>query len=311
MENMIEFDRVTKLYGDVLGVNDINLQLKPGAYGLLGPNGSGKTTLLNLLVGQLTPTLGEVRVLGYSPRNSAELHSRLAYCPSGEGLYAKVSGFDWVTYLVELHGIPRPEAKQRAEHWLTVTGMKESMHRDISGYSRGMRQRTKLAQALAHDSELIILDEPFAGLDPVGRHEMTQLLRERVDAGTSVLFASHVLHDIESLTSSFLLIRGGRVLASGSKEEIYDLLVDIPTEVSVYCDQPRTLAAWLLHDPSTGSVSVTNDALQVSTTSAATLYGALPQFVDETGITITRIESASASLHELFTSLMKIHRGEA
>ncbi len=222
-----------------------------------------------------------------------------------------VSGFDWVTYLVELHGVARKEAQERAEHWLTVTGMKDAMHRHISGYSRGMRQRTKLAQALAHDSDLIILDEPFAGLDPVGRHDMTQLLRQRVDAGTSVLFASHVLHDIESLTSSFLLIRGGRVLASGSKEEIYDLLVDIPTEVSVHCSEPRSLAAWLLKDETTQDVSVANGALKVSTTSAATLYAGLPRFVAETGITITRVESASASLHELFTSLMKIHRGEA
>ena len=310
MSHMIEFDRVTKLYGTVLGANDINLTLEPGAYGLLGPNGSGKTTLLNLLVGQLTPTLGTVKVLGMNPRNSAELHSRLAYCPSSEGLYAKVSGFQWVSYLVELHGYSRTEAKERAEHWLTVTGMKDAMHRHIAGYSRGMRQRTKLSQALAHDSELIILDEPFSGLDPVGRHEMTQLLRERVDQGTSVLFASHVLHEIESLTSSFLLIRDGRVLASGSKEEIYDLLVDIPTEVNIHCDDLRALAAFLMRDESTRDSRVEGDSLRVSTTSAARLYEILPSFVRETGISIRRIESASASLHELFTSLMKIHRGE-
>lgn len=310
---MIEFERVTKLYGTVLGVNDINLSLAPGAYGLLGPNGSGKTTLLNLLVGQLVPTLGRVQVLGLTPRNSAELHRRLAYCPASEGLYANVSGFDWVRYLVELHGFSRAEAGRRAEHWLSVAGMADAMHRHISGYSRGMRQRTKLAQALAHDSEIIVLDEPFSGLDPVGRHEMTQLLRQRVADGTSVLFASHVLHEIESLTSSFLLIRDGRVLASGSAEEVYELLVDVPNEIRIRCDRPRELAALLMKEESSQQVVIDKhqtDTIRLSTLSSAQLYAALPSLVEQAETRIFELRSADASLQELFNSLMKIHRGE-
>lgn len=307
---LIEFQHVTKLYGTVLGVNDINLKLPPGAYGLLGPNGSGKTTLLNLLVGQLTQTMGIVRVFGIEPRNSTELMRRMSYCPSSEGLYANVSSFRWVTYLNELRGYSRAEAKSRAEHWLKVVGLEESMHRHISGYSRGMRQRTKLAQALAHDADLIILDEPFSGLDPVGRHEMTELLRQRVDAGVSVLFASHVLHDIESLTSSFLLIRDGRVLASGNKDEIYELMVDIPSEIDLSSPQARELASVLMKEPAVQQVSIKNDVVTVFTTSAATLAAVLPELCLTAGAEITRMESGSASLHELFTSLMKIHRGE-
>jgi ABC-2 type transport system ATP-binding protein len=307
---LIQFNHVTKLYGTVLGVNDIHLDLQPGAYGLLGPNGAGKTTLLNLLVGQLSPTLGAVQVFGMNPRNNNDLMRRIAYCPSSEGLYANVSSFRWVSYLNELRGFSRSESKSRAEHWLSVVGLKDAMHRHISGYSRGMRQRTKLAQALAHDADFIILDEPFSGLDPVGRHEMTELLRERVQSGVSVLFASHVLHDIESLTSSFLLIRGGRVLASGNKDEIYELMVDIPTEVEIHSLEARELAALLVQEPSTEKVSVAENKITVHTNSAAALASVLPRVCADANARITKMESGSSSLHDLFTSLMKIHRGE-
>lgn len=307
---LFELQRVTKLYGTVLGVNDISLELEPGAYGLLGPNGSGKTTLLNLLVGQMSPTMGLVKVFGLDPRNNQDLLRRLAYCPSSEGLYATVTSFSWVRYLNELRGYSRQDAKQRAEHWLEVVGLKEAMHRQISGYSRGMRQRTKLAQALSHDADLIILDEPFAGLDPVGRHEMTELLRQRVKEGVSVLFASHVLHDVESLTQQFLLIRGGRVLASGNKDEIYELMVDIPTEVEIDSDKPRPLASALMQQPSIKHVSIKGTTLSASTTSAAELSAVLPGICAESDIQITRLDSGNTTLQELFTSLMRIHRGE-
>lgn len=308
---LLEFNHVTKLYGTVLGVNDLNLRLEPGAYGLLGPNGAGKTTLLNLLVGQLTPTMGSVRVLGMPPRNSSALMSRLAYCPSSEGLYANVSSFRWVSYLTELAGYSRSEAKERAEKWLNTVGLGEAMHRQISGYSRGMRQRTKLAQALARDCDLIILDEPFSGLDPIGRFEMTELLRKRVEQGTSVIFASHVLHDIESLTNSFLLIRDGRVLASGNKDEIYELMIDIPSEVEIESSDSRGLAALLVGDESVQNVLIDGDTLKVSTKSVAALASRLPELCQSSGAQVRRMESANASLQELFTSLMKIHRGES
>ena len=185
------------------------------------------------------------------------------------------------------------------------------MHRQISGYSRGMRQRTKLAQALARDCDLIILDEPFSGLDPIGRFEMTELLRKRVEQGTSVIFASHVLHDIESLTNSFLLIRDGRVLASGNKDEIYELMIDIPSEVEIESSDSRGLAALLVGDESVQNVLIDGDTLKVSTKSVAALASRLPELCQSSGAQVRRMESANASLQELFTSLMKIHRGES
>src|SRR5262249_54645803 len=162
-----------------------------------GPNGSGKSTLLNLITGQLQPTLGTVRVNGESPRHNIEFFRRLGYCPGSEGLYASVSGYDWVRYLQRLQGLPAREADNAAAEALELVGMSKAMHRPISSYSRGMRQRTKLAQALAHRPDFLILDEPFNGLDPVGRHELTEVLRAWVSEGKSLLFASHLLHEIE------------------------------------------------------------------------------------------------------------------
>ena len=158
MTMLIEMEHVTRLYGTVIGVNDVTLSLKPGAYGLLGPNGAGKSTLLNLLTGQLRPTLGSVHVLGCNPRNSPALLSRIGYLPGSEGVYADVSAIDWVTYLTQLHGHPYPEARQLAEQALERVEMTEHMNRDIAEYSRGMRQRTRLAQAIAHRPELLILE---------------------------------------------------------------------------------------------------------------------------------------------------------
>ena len=239
---MIEFQGVTKLYGRVIGVNDVSLTLPPGAHGLLGPNGSGKSTLLNLVTGQLKPSLGSVRVLGETPRNNAALHLQIGYCPGSEGLYTNVSGFEWVRFLQQLHGMSNSEAHEAAVTALDLVGMSEHMHRPIATYSRGMRQRTKLAQAIAHDPNLLILDEPFNGLDPIARHDMTVLLRDWIDQGKSLLLASHVLHEVESITRSFLLICGGRLLASGTAEEVHQLLANVPNELTVHCDRPRALA---------------------------------------------------------------------
>ncbi len=202
---MIELKNVTKLYGKVIGVNDFTLTLEAGAYGLLGPNGAGKSTLLNLITGQLQPTLGSVRVLGRSPRNHAELFRHLGYCPGGEGMYSEVSGYDWVCYLQRLQGMSAKQARIAATSSLELVGMSSAMNRPISSYSRGMRQRTKLAQAIAHNPDFLILDEPFNGLDPIGRHELTTVLLDWIGLGKSLLFASHLLHEIESITQSCML----------------------------------------------------------------------------------------------------------
>ena len=309
---MIELRELTKLYGTVIGVNDITISLEPGAYGLLGPNGAGKSTMLNLLTGQLSPTIGSVRVFGESPLNNAQLFNRIGYCPGSEGLYSNVSAFEWVSYLTELHGFSRAESHERATVNLELVGLQsEAIHRPISSYSRGMRQRTKLAQALAHDPELLILDEPFSGLDPVGRYEMTEVLRDWIRLGRSLLLASHILHEVEAITNSFLLICGGRLLASGTAEEVNALMEDVPNEFIVVCDAPRRLGELVAGLAETDSVTYRGtDSVAVTTQSAGRLYSTLTKLSAEGTVTITGLTSTDESLQSLFNSLMSIHRGE-
>ena len=307
---MIELQNVTKLYGKVIGVNDITLSLSPGAYGLLGPNGSGKSTLLNLLTGQLKPTIGNLSVFGQRPRNNASLYRRIGYCPGSEGLYASVSALDWVCYLAQLHGMSRASAMDSARRCLTLVGLSEAMHRPIASYSRGMRQRTKLAQALAHEPEFLILDEPFNGLDPQVRHEMTELLHQWIDDGKSLLIASHVLFEVESITKSFLLISGGRLLASGTSEEVTELLTELPNEYTICTPQPYEMASVLMKHQVAESISIDNDRVVATTRNASEFVAGLPRWIADHGISVTELRSADESLQALFNSLMKMHRGE-
>ncbi|WP_010583018.1 ABC transporter ATP-binding protein [Schlesneria paludicola] len=307
---MIELKNVTKLYGKVIGVNDFTLTLEPGAYGLLGPNGSGKSTLLNLITGQLSPTLGSVRVDGHSPRNNSQLFKRLGYCPGGEGMYADVTGFDWVKYLQQLQGMTSRQAGSTAKTALGMVGMHSSMYRPISTYSRGMRQRTKLAQAIAHDPEFLILDEPFNGLDPIGRHELTIVLKNWIGRGKSLLFASHVLHEIESITQSFLLICGGRLLAAGTADDVHAMMVGIPSEIVMRCSNPHQLGARMVRERSVDSVRVTGDTLIIATQRPIPLYEQLASWLVEEQLDVFEMRSADESLQALFNSLMKMHRGE-
>ena len=311
----IQFQGVTKLYGKVLGVNDITLELPRGAYGLLGPNGAGKSTLLNLLTGQLLPTRGTVRVLSLNPRNNPELMRRIGFCPGFEGMYASISGIEWVIYLLEMQGYALCKARQRALECMELVGMVEGMYRPISSYSRGMRQRTKLAQAISHEPELLILDEPLSGLDPIGRAQMTDLLRNWIAMGRSMIIASHVLHEIEALTHSFLLISGGRVLASGTAEEVHELLFDVPLEIHVQCSDLRGFAAKILAASLADSAKIrsTNSGDEVvvlSTRHAGRISSMIPGWLKDDGLQIYEIRTADDSLQSLFNSLMKINRGE-
>lgn len=309
---MIELQSITKLYGTVIGVNDIDLSLKPGAYGLVGPNGSGKTTLLNLITGQLRPTMGRVQVYGDPPWNRDALLRRIGLCPAVDVLYPNVSALDWVRYLIELHGFSRRDARRRAREALDRVGMSFAMRRAMGTYSLGMRQRTKLAQAFAHDPELLILDEPFNGLDPIGRHEMTEVLRGWIRDGRSLILASHILHEVEAISPSFLLIRGGRLLASGSSAEIHTMLADVPNEIRIRCDAPRQLARQFLESEVAESIQFTEQdrVLVVTTRSPRTIYEQLPAWLRQLNIHVDEIRSTDDSLQNFFSSLMRMHRGE-
>jgi ABC-2 type transport system ATP-binding protein len=308
---MIEFNGVTKLYKTVIGVNDITMRLKPGAYGLLGPNGSGKTTFINLIMGQLRPTLGAVRLFGEDPWNNDSIRNRVGLCPAIQASYPIVTGFQWVNFLTRLRGFSRAEARDRTRQAMERVGMLHAMDRAMSGYSLGMRQRTVLAQALSHEPELLILDEPFNGLDPKGRFEMAEFFRNWIRSGRSLILASHILHEVETLRPSLLLISGGRLLASGSPEEVRSFLADCPNSIRIKCNTPRRLAALAMERWSVDRVRIgTDDELELESRSPLELLTGLPEVALENGLVIHELRSADESLQDIFRTLMRIHRGE-
>lgn len=308
---MIALNNISKLYGPVIGVNDIDIELSPGVYGLLGPNGSGKTTLINLILGQIKPTLGSVRLFGENPWRRSRLLRRVGLCPTLEFSYPRITALQWVTYLVEMHGFTRADATARAKTALEQVRLDHVMHRPMTDYSLGMRQRAKLAQAMAHEPELLILDEPFNGLDPVGRFEMTALLKQWAADGRSLIVASHILHEVEAVGPSFLLIYGGRLLASGAPQEMRQILADSVNTLKMRSDNVQKLASVLCLEPGVKEIKfLSGRDIEFETSSPRELLERLPDIVAQQGVSIEQIVSSDDSLQTLFATLMKMQRGQ-
>ncbi len=308
---MIELNQVTKLYDTVIGVNEISLSMQPGTYGLLGPNGSGKTTLINLILGQLKPTMGSVRLFGENPWRRSKLLRNVGHCPALEISYPRVTSLQWVTYMVQMHGFGHSAAQTRAKEALDKVKLSHVMNQPMVEYSLGMRQRAKLAQAIAHDPQLLILDEPFNGLDPVGRYEMTEFLKEWGRAGKSLVLASHILHEVEAVQPSFLLIYGSRLMASGSPEEVRRILANSPNTLVIKSSDGKRLASLLVAECPLASVHFRSDEeIEVETQSAAAVCETLGRIVNEHGVSVDEVTSTDESLKSLFSTLMRIHRGE-
>ena len=308
---LLEMDHVSRFYKSVIGVGDLNLQLDHGAYGLIGPNGSGKTTFINLITGLLRPSIGRVRVLGADPARRAVLR-RIGLCPASDILYPNISGRRWVEYMTGLHGFSPAEARRRAVTSLTQVGMEENMERAIGTYSLGMRQRTKLAQAIAHEPELLILDEPFNGLDPIGRYELSEFLRAWIERGGDLILASHILHEVAAITTSFLLIHGGRVLASGDAREVRSMLSGFPVEVELQGTGLTQLAQRFTARDWLSGLSFSDDRkrMTVRVTDQNQFLGELARGACEAGINVSSVESPDGSLEGAFELLLRAHRGE-
>ncbi|MCA9125846.1 MAG: ABC transporter ATP-binding protein [Planctomycetales bacterium] len=309
---VVSFHHASRFYKTVIGVGDIHLELLPGAYGLIGPNGSGKTTLLNLVTGMLAPSLGTVRVFGQDPRTDRSILRRIGLCPATDILYPNISGIRWVQYLTALHGFSSPEARQLAEVALEKVGMCANMHRPIGSYSLGMRQRVKLAQAIAHHPDLLILDEPFNGLDPVGRRELADLLRNWIDEGSSLILASHVLHEVEAVTSAFLLIHGGRILATGDAHEVTQMLSGFPVEVQLTGSGLGLVAQQMAQqDWLTGmQFSESRENLTLRVRDRRPFLDMLANLATLPGVGIEKVDSPDGSLEAAFDLLLRVHRGE-
>ena len=242
---LLLLEQVSKWYGPVLSLNQVTLELNAGITGLVGPNGSGKSTLIKLATGLIQPSLGRVTVRGRDASDWRARHS-IGYCPDHDAFYEEMSGREFVRSMAKLNGFDPAAVMERSEAVLDQVGMGERADRKLRGYSKGMRQRIKLAQALLHDPELLILDEPLSGIDPLGRQEMLDLFNALASQGKCLLISSHELEELEKLTSHVAILSRGRIAAVGTLQQIRDLLDDYPMSVRVVLDRPRELARHLL-----------------------------------------------------------------
>ncbi len=306
---MISLHRATKLYGTVIGVNDLTVDLGPGAHGLLGPNGAGKTTLLGLVTGQLRPSMGRVTVFGERPFGNPRVLGRIGYCPAADLLEQQATPREWATYLVRLGGADSGTAVRAADRALERVGLGEAAHRPLKTLSKGMRQRAKLAAAIAHDPDLLVLDEPFIGLDPVARHDLVELVREW-SRSRSLLVASHLLHEIEALDAGLAVILGGRLVASGTVEEIRGLIDTLPSEVRLAANRPRRLAEIACSSGLADSLRFEgDDGLVIGTRQPRPLAIALAAAAAREGIALATLHAADRSLEGVFDRLVQLHRG--
>jgi ABC-2 type transport system ATP-binding protein len=282
----IEFVRASRWYGPVIALNDVSVRLEPGVTGLLGPNGAGKSTFLKLAAGQLAPSQGEVRLLGHPAWGSPEIFHRTGLCAEPDAFWETLTGIQFLTALLRLTGFDDDEARRRAEDALAVVDLLGARDRKIGGYSRGMRQRVKLAQALAHDPEVLLLDEPVTGMDPVNRRRVVDLVRKLGREGRTVVVSSHILHEVEAMTRRVLLIHNGRILAEGNVREIRDLMDEHPHTVALRARDPRGLASALVGLPGVVSLAFGADGqwLTVQTSRPDELYGALLDAAVATGV---------------------------
>ncbi|HTQ80524.1 MAG TPA: ABC transporter ATP-binding protein, partial [Thermoanaerobaculia bacterium] len=239
----ISFTGVSKFYGEVLGVNRVQLSIPSGITSLVGPNGSGKTTLMNLMVGLIQPTEGEIRVLGVPTDRPEELFRLVGYSTQYDAFPRGLTGWQFVYSYLRVAGRPHAEAQALAAKAIERVGLMEAASRKVAGYSKGMRQRIKLAQAMAHEPTVLILDEPLNGLDPMARAEVINLLRELAAAGLYVLVSSHILHEVDRISDQVILLNGGYVVAEGKIQGVREEMEQHPLQIAVRCDRPALLAA--------------------------------------------------------------------
>ena len=255
----IVFEDVSKFYGEILGVNRVNLSIPPGITSLVGPNGSGKTTLMNLLTGLVRPTRGRIHVLGLETRDSENLFKLLGYSTQFDAFPKGLTGFQFLYSYLLLSGRDRQSAEQLAWRAIERAKMTDAAHRNIAGYSKGMRQRIRLAQALAHDPKVLVLDEPLNGLDPLARSEMIALFRAAAAEGCYVIISSHILHEVDVISDQVILLSNGYVVAEGQIQNVRNEIQEHPTQILIRCDRPRELARKIFESEQTIEVSIHND----------------------------------------------------
>jgi len=269
-EQLIIFDNVSKFYGEILGVNRVNLQIAPGITSLVGPNGAGKSTLMNLMTGLLHPTRGSIRLLGIPTDQPEQLFRRVGYCTQFDSFPRGVTGREFINSFLLVHGFDRKRANELSQIALERVNLAEAADRKVAGYSKGMRQRIRLAQSIAHEPSVLILDEPLNGLDPMVRAETIALFRKLASEGLHLIISSHILHEVDMMSDRVVLLNNGYIVAEGNIHGVRDEMEEHPMQILIRCDQPAKLAAYVfgqnhvveakLHDDRRGLFVKTRDA---------------------------------------------------
>ena len=303
---IVQAEHLSKWYGQVSGLNDVTVSIPPGITGLLGPNGAGKSTFMKLMTGQLKPSQGTIKVLGTSLWDTPDAFSRVGFCPEQDAFYDRMTGLEWVTALVKLNGLSDAEADAAARRALDLVDLADAGGKKIGAYSKGMRQRVKLAQALVHDPEILILDEPLTGMDPLQRRKTIRLVKDWAKRGRHVIVSSHILHEIEVMTSNILLITNGRILAEGNVHQIRELIDTHPHTVHIKAADPRALAARLIHDQGVTRVAFEADALTVETRQPDAFYRTITDLAasGDAGA-IAEVTSPDDNLQAVFSYLVR------
>lgn len=317
-DQLISFENVSRFYGEILGVNRVNLTITPGITSLVGPNGSGKTTLMNLMTGLIQPTRGRVSVLGIPPSDPQRLFRLVGYCGQFDSFPKGMTGYQFINSFLRVHGYERKVAEEMSWQAIERVGLVDAADRKVAGYSKGMRQRIRLAQSIAHQPVVMVLDEPLNGLDPMARAETIRLFRELAREGLHLIISSHILHEVDTMSDRVVLINNGYILAEGGVTGVREEIEDHPMQIMVGCDRPRELAAQLFAASHIVEVQLYSDregrnpqggdrkGLLIRTTNADAFFLQINRIVTESDLAIDLVvpvdDDLSAVYHYLIGS---------
>ena len=305
MSGDITLDNVSKFYGEVLGVNRVNLSIRSGITSLVGPNGAGKTTLMNLLTGLIQPTRGTVRILGYSTEEPEKLFHLVGYSTQFDSFPKGLTGYQFIYLYLKLFGYDSETADNLAWRAIERANLTEAAHRKVAGYSKGMRQRIRLAQSLAHNPRVLILDEPLNGLDPLARAEMIAMFRSLAADGCHVIISSHILHEVDIISDQVILLSNGYVVAEGQIQDVRNEIREQPAQILIRCDHQRQLASKLIESGLAIEVRMHEDSrgLLIKTADADHFYLALNQLV-KSGIDVESVIPADDDVNSVYEYLI-------
>jgi ABC-2 type transport system ATP-binding protein len=312
-DQLIVFEDVSKFYGDVLGVNRVSLHIAPGITSLVGPNGSGKTTLMNLMTGLLKPTRGAIRVLGMAPNETEAIFQKLGYCSQFDSFPRGATAREFIEFYLRVHGYTNQETRELTHQALERVSMVEAADRKISAFSKGMRQRVRLAQSIAHNPSVLVLDEPLNGLDPMARAEIIRLFRQLADAGMYLIISSHILHEVDMMSDSVVLLHNGYVVAEGEVHGVRDEIEEHPIQILVRCDRPQALAARLFEHEYVVEARIHQDrqGLFVKTRRPDDFYLLLNKVITEKGLQVESVAPVDDDLNAVYQYLITSDGGHS